>query len=130
MAENDAAPEHDAAAQRSTVALLGFFAHELAAFGHHLETAVSQFTETGALPGSAYAEAPPPAKRGRGPQKRERAKRKPSAFNHFVKERIEEQQRKVKLEELQGNGEHGAAPAPRAAAARAVQAWQGVPCCF
>ena len=47
MAANDAEHTHAEAATRSTVELLGFFAHELGAFAHALESAVHQFSETG-----------------------------------------------------------------------------------
>lgn len=91
MAANDAEHPHEAAARQATVDLVGFFAHELEAFGHHLGSAVHQFSGTGTLPDSAFADAPP-AKRGRA-AKGERAKRKPSAFNQFIKEKLEEMQR-------------------------------------
>ena len=56
------------------------------------------------LPSSLFAaEAAHAPVRQRRAQKGERAKRKPSAFNQFIKE---------KIEELQHNGEPGCAPGP------------------
>lgn len=82
------------AGDSAAVQAMAFAAREIQGFAGHMVEALTQFADTGEFPESLFGDVEPatagPVKRKRkakGPKK-ERAKRKPSAFNQYVKEQI------------------------------------------
>ena len=82
------------AGDSAAVQAMAFAAREIQGFAGHMVVALTQFADTGEFPESLFGAVEPatagPVKRKRktkGPKK-ERAKRKPSAFNQYVKEQI------------------------------------------
>ena len=79
-------------AVEATAALLRYFAGEMALFAARMQAAIVQFGENGTLPA---LDAPLPAvvtghRRGRKKSSKDKEKRKPSAYNLFVKHKMEE----------------------------------------
>lgn len=76
----------------ATAELLLYVAHELQGVFHHIGKALTQYSQAGGLPPSLFndadLDAAPTLKRKK--DKKDRPKRKPSAFNNFVKEKIAE----------------------------------------
>ncbi|KAL4437430.1 hypothetical protein ABPG75_004569 [Micractinium tetrahymenae] len=74
--------------------LIAFFAQEMQLFFQHIQGSVTKYTETGELPPSLFTKkalksAAKAGGRGRGKKEGgEKRKRKPSAFNLFVQERM------------------------------------------
>lgn len=72
----------------ATAELLVYVANELQGVFAHISRALTEYGATGELPEPTYEAEPvaAPAKRKR--VKKEKAKRKPSAFNFYIKEQI------------------------------------------
>lgn len=69
------------------VNLMAFCAHEFEAFFGHIGGAIKQYQTTGQLPETLFKGGLPSHYPG---DKKPKAKRKPTAFNMFVKDRMEE----------------------------------------
>ncbi len=68
-----------------------YVANELQGVFAHIGKALTEYSATGELPDSVFDVEPAaaaPTKRKRQKKDKERVKRKPSAFNHYVKEQI------------------------------------------
>ncbi|KAI7837028.1 hypothetical protein COHA_009105 [Chlorella ohadii] len=103
---------------RDPTTLISFFAEEMQQFFAHIQSAVRSYNASGELPQSLFKAKEGKGKRGAGKEKKERGKRKPSAFNLFVRDKLEEFKAKAfnlfvrdKLEEFKAKGVK--APEPR-----------------
>lgn len=106
MAENEVAQPDD----RQKLFL--FMAGELQGACNHISSSFEEYFRTGKEPESAFkgsvAAANGKKKRGRGKKNPDKPKRKPTAFNNFVKETISQFKIAGKLEDFKGdnNGEY------------------------
>lgn len=78
----------EAESSRATAHLLQFVAFEIQVAFAHIGRAMAEYSETGVLPPSMFVEPRLAIKRQKRKDKGQ--KRKPSAFNNFVKERMAE----------------------------------------
>ena len=74
----------------ATAQVMVYVANELQGVFSHISKALTEYQETGDLPDSVFEAEPAAAPTKRKRQKKDsgRAKRKPSAFNQYVKEQI------------------------------------------
>ncbi|KAK9909466.1 hypothetical protein WJX75_002647 [Coccomyxa subellipsoidea] len=75
----------------ATAQVMVYVANELQGVFSHISKALTEYQETGDLPDSVFEAEPAataPTKRKRQKKDKDRVKRKPSAFNHYVKEQI------------------------------------------
>ena len=89
-----------------------FMAGELQGACNHIFSSFEEYFRSGKEPESAFTgKGPGPAgkkKRGRAKKDSNKPKRKPTAFNNFIKEKISQFREEGKIEEMKGdnNGEH------------------------
>lgn len=89
------------------VKLVGFFAQEMGLFFQHIHAATAKYNETGELPSSLFSAKQVKSldKHARAGEKRkDKIKRKPTAFNYYVKEKLDEfKQKGIKVDEENSN---------------------------